>query len=99
MLLAIKDGSFKFLMLFVPSLESFLFKTCNLSNFLISPNAKGSKSLDLFSSSMISTSQFRKFSEVSMCFKIFILFSPSTKTFTVPSGNFKSCKTLLKHPY
>ena len=30
---------------------------------------------------------------------IFTLLFPSTNTFTVPSGNFNSCKILLSHPY
>ena len=42
-----------------------------------------------------------KFINFSLSLKsiIFTLRTPSTKTFTVPSGSFKSCKMLPSHPY
>ena len=48
---------------------------------------------------IISTSQVKKSGLLSLCLSTFTLFSPSTNTLTVPSGSFKSCKTLLKQPY
>ena len=88
-LLAISEGFFRS---FNPSLlKSFLFKMDNFSYFFIKLKAKSSSSFELLVSSAISTSHFKNFSlSFSLCFIILTLFSPSTNTFTVPSGNFKS---------
>ena len=93
------DALLLFFKLLDPSLKSFLFKTCNLSNFFTNPIAIWSRSFDKFWSSTISTSHVRYLALSSLYFKIFILFSPSTKTLTVPSGSFKSCRILLRQPY
>ena len=77
---------------------SFLLKLVSFSNFLIKFAAKFL--LDWLSSvdETIWISQFKYFFSSLFIDFIFTLSTPSTNTFTVPSGSLSSCKILLKQP-
>ena len=99
MLSAIWDGSFNCLIVLIVSLETFLFIEVNFSILLIAVTANGYKSSSPSITSLWGVkSQVINFS-LSLKSIIFTLRTPSTKTFTVPSGSFKSCKMLPSHPY
>ena len=87
---AISDGSFNCFIVLIVSFEIFLLIEVSFSNLLKAVVAKGYKSSSFeIMSLLVEYSQVINFS-LSSKFKILTLLTPSTKTLTVPSGNFKS---------
>ena len=96
---AIWDGSFNCFILLIVSEEIFLLIDVSFSNLLKAVTARGYKS-----SSSLMTSLWAVYSQtinlsLSLKSKILTLFMPSTKTFTVPSGNLRSWSILPSQPY
>ena len=87
---AICDGSFNCFIVFIVSEDIFLLIEVNFSNLRTAVTAKGYKSSpSLISSLRCVKSQIINLS-LSLKSKILTLFIPSTKTLTVPSGNFNN---------
>ena len=96
---AMCDALVNFLILLIVSLDIFLLIEVSFSSLLTAVIANGIKS-----SSLVTTSCWWAYSQIinfslSLKSKIFTLLLPSTKTFTVPSGNFSNCKILPSQPY
>ena len=97
MLSEILDGSLSSLILFIVSVEIFLFIEVSFSSLLTAVNAKGKRFSSFSNISFWYSNEHEINFSSSLKSTILTLFIPSTKTLTVPSGSFNNCRIFLSN--